>query len=109
MFRSLRMKIGALLTALLAAGVLSADGPGAKAPGGATQEADGVGAKLKDIQVRLDELGKDFAAQLKAAEAKLREAVKNAERAEAEAKRRQCEVEALQDVVRKREEEIAKA
>ena len=102
-------KVAALLAALLAAGVLSADGPKAKAPGGTSPKGDAFAAKVKDLQAQLAELGEDFAAKLKAAQAKLTEVVQHAERAQVEAKRRQREVEALHDLLRKREEQLAKA
>jgi hypothetical protein len=108
MFRSCSTpKVATLLTALLAAGALSADGP--KAPGGTPPKGDDFAAKVKELQAQLAELAEDFTAKLKAANVKLAEVVQHAERAQAEAKRRQREVEVLQDVVRKREAEIAKA
>jgi hypothetical protein len=103
------MKLGALLIALLAAGVLSADGPGAKAPGGTAPKGDAFAAKVKELQAQLAELAEDFAAKLKEAQAKLAEVVQHAERAQAEAKRHQREVEALHDLLRKREKQLAEA
>jgi hypothetical protein len=110
MFRSFNTpKVVALLAALLAAGVLSADGPQAKAPGGAAPKGDAFAAKVKELQAQLAELAEDFTAKLKAAQAKLAEVVQQAERAQVEAKRHQREVEALHDLLRKREDQLAKA
>src|SRR5262249_30239654 len=62
-------------------------------------------AELEKFKIRLDNLQKE----LKEAKDRANEAVLNQDKALEEAKRRQKEVEVLQDVVRKREEEIAKA
>jgi hypothetical protein len=65
----------------------------------------GSGAGEEKLKIQLANLEKE----LKEAKERANEAVINQDKALAEAKRRQKEVEVLQDVVRKREEEIAKA